>query len=85
MGKEQSFPQDFDMRRAMTMAGTPAGQRLLAILRNQSGPELQRAMEQAVSGDHASAKQALAALIDTPEVRSLLKQLEGENHVGNGR
>lgn len=77
MGKQQGSPGDFDMRRAMELAGSPAGRQLLAILQAQAGPELQQAMDQAAAGDYGSAKASLAALMELPEVRRLLKQLEG--------
>ena len=77
MGKIQDSPGEFDMRRAMELAASPAGRQLLAILQAQSGPELRQAMEQAAAGDYTSAKASLSALMEMPEVRRLLKQLEG--------
>ena len=84
MGKGQTFPGDFDMRKAMELAGSPAGPQLLALLQNQSGPELQQAMDRAAAGDYDSARAALSTMMERPEVRKLLKQLEG-NDGGIGR
>lgn len=77
MGKLQDSPGDFDMRRAMELAGTPAGQQLLSLLRSQSGPELQQAMNQAAAGDYKAARASLSRLMEKPEMRKLMKQLEG--------
>ena len=75
MQNKPDIPQDLDMRRAMELAGTPAGQQLLALLQKQGGPELRQAMDQAASGNYTAAKQALSALMASPEVRKLLEQL----------
>lgn len=77
MRKQQDSPGDFDMRKAMEFAGTPAGQRLLALLQAQNGAELQKAMALATAGDYQSAKQLLGTLLNDPEVQGLLKGSEG--------
>ena len=77
MGKQQEPSGNFDMRKAMELAGTPAGRQLLKLLQSQNNRELQNAMSRAAAGDYQSAKQTLSALMENPEVRDLLKQLEG--------
>lgn len=77
MGKQQAPSENFDMRKAMELAGTPAGRQLLKLLQTQSSPELQAAISKAAAGDYQSAKQSLSALMENPEIRDLLKQLEG--------
>lgn len=77
MGKIQDFSGDFDMRKAIELAGSPAGRQLLSILQAQAGPELQQVMDKAAAGDYGAAKASLSSLMELPEVRRLLKQLEG--------
>ncbi len=64
-----------DIQKAMALAATPAGQKLLQQLQSQRGAEVQTAMEQAASGDLEAAKKALAGLMASPEIRALLEQL----------
>lgn len=75
MGK-QSPPDEFDMRKAMDLAASPAGRQLLALLQTQSGPQLRQAMAKAAAGDYEAAKSSLSSLLEQPEVKKLLKQLE---------
>ena len=77
MGNKQDTPGDFNMRRAVELAASPAGRQLLALLQAQAGPELRQAMDRAAAGDYGAAKAALSTLMEQPEVRRLLKQLEG--------
>lgn len=77
MRKQQDSPGEFDIRRAMELAATPAGQQLLALLQAQNSADLQKAMTLAAAGDYKSAQQSLSMLLDQPEVRSLLEHLEG--------
>ena len=77
MEKRQDPSQNFDMRKAMELAGSPAGRQLFELLQAQNSPQLQKAMSMAAAGDHLSAKQALSKLLEDPKVRDLLKQLEG--------
>lgn len=65
-----------DMAALLKLARSPAGQQLLSLLQRSGGEPLQNALNMASSGDYAQAKQTLSALLDTPEARSLLKQLE---------
>ena len=66
---------DFSIQDAMKLAQTPAGQQLINMLRQQDSPELRTAIDRAASGDYASAKNALSALLDNPEIKNLLGQL----------
>ena len=77
MEKRQDPSWDLDMRRAMELARSPAGRKLFELLQAQNGPQLQKAMSMAAAGDHLSAQQSLSKLLDDPEIRDLLKQLEG--------
>lgn len=73
---EQKF-DDFSIQEAMRMAKSPAGQRLMELLRGSDAPELRQAMDQASAGDYAQAKQTLSGLLASPEVQALLKQMRG--------
>ena len=77
MEKRQDPSRNFDMRKAMELAGSPAGRQLLELLQAQNGPQLQKAMSMAAEGDHLSAKQSLSKLLEDPQIQDLLKQLEG--------
>lgn len=68
---------DFNLQKAMAMAGTPAGRQLLALLQKNGGQELQQAMNRAAAGDYEAAKQALSGLLASPEAQALLKKLGG--------
>lgn len=74
----------FSMQEAMRMAESPAGQQLLAILKQSGGADLQKAMSSAASGNFDQAKSALSSLLADPQVAELLKQLGGSNG-HNGR
>lgn len=64
---------------AMRFAQSPAGQQLMHLLQQNGGKEVQKAMDQAASGDFTQAKQILSALMQDPEARKLLQQLGGGN------
>lgn len=77
MGKQQDPSGNPDMRKVMEFAGKPAGRQLLKLLQSQNNPELQNAMSRAAAGDYESAKRSLSVLLEDPQIRDLLKQLEG--------
>ena len=66
----------FSMQDAMRLANTDAGQQLLAILKQSDGQQLEKVRDSAATGDYTGAMQALSALLQREDVRSLLKQLE---------
>ena len=68
---------NFSMQDAMRLAATPAGQQLIALLRQQGGRELQHALNSAAVGDYAKAKPALETLMADPQAQKLLNQLRG--------
>lgn len=69
--------RDLSMTELMQMAQSPAGQQLLHILQQNGGKELQQAMAKAALGDFAQAKKALSSLLNDPQARKLLEELEG--------
>lgn len=67
------------IQEAMRLAKSPAGQQLLQLLQKNGADELRQALSSYTSGDYAQAKQAISALLDTPDARKLLSQLGGSN------
>ena len=61
----------------MALAGSPAGQQLISLLRQAGGADLQNAMGRAAAGDMAGAKAMLAPLLADPRIQALLEQLGG--------
>ena len=66
-----------DMSEWIRLAQTPAGQRLIALLQKQGGPQLQQAIASAAGGDYNRAKHILSELLSAPEAQALLGELEG--------
>lgn len=66
----------YDMSELMQLAGSPAGQQLIAFLQRNGGAELQEAVKKASAGDLGQAKKALSSLLAAPEAQELLKKLE---------
>ena len=69
----QSMP---DIAALMKLANSPAGQKLLAILSTKNPEDLKKAAAAASSGNMDTAKESLSGLLESPEIQSLLKQLE---------
>lgn len=65
------------LQAAMQMASTPAGQQLLALLRQSAPDVMQKASTQASEGDYSQLAKTLAPLMASEEVQKLLKQLGG--------
>ena len=74
----QKNSQNFSMQDAMRLANSEAGQRLLAILKQSGGDQLQQAAQLASTGDYAQAQQLLKGFLQNPEVQQLLSQLGGK-------
>ena len=72
----QKNSQNFSMQDALRLAKSDAGQRLLAILKQSDGQQLEKARESAATGDYSSAMQALSTLLEREDVRRILTQLE---------
>ena len=75
MENNSNLPNQIPMQEVLRMAASPAGQQLIALLRQQGGSEVQNAMSGAASGDYAQAKRAIEALMDDPQAKKLLKEL----------
>lgn len=73
----QKKSQDFSMEEIKQMAQSPAGQQLLALLRQNDPARLQQAVTQATGGNYAKAGETLRSLLSSPEAQKLLKDLGG--------
>ena len=71
----QKSSEDFSMQEALRLAQSPAGQQLLAMLRQQDAGQLRQAMEQASAGDLQNARKTVEAMMATPEMQKILGQL----------
>ena len=67
-----------DMAELLKIAQSPAGKKLLTMLRQSNGAELSSITSAAASGNLESAKQQLSGMLNTKEVQELLKQLENQ-------
>ena len=65
------------IREAMRLAQTESGQKLIAMLRQQNGNELDQAMASAAAGNITQAKKALSSLLQSEEAQKLLKEMQG--------
>lgn len=76
----QKNSSDFSMQEALRLANSPAGQRLLAMLRQYDPGTLEKAAAQASQGNTDDAKETLQKLMSSPQVQTLLQQLRREQH-----
>ncbi len=67
-----------DMSQIMRMAQSPAGKKLIALLKQNDSDEMQQAMKQASDGDYSQAKKAIEKFLSTPEASALIEQLRGK-------
>ena len=70
--------QDFSMEEVMRLAKSPAGQQLIAMLKQADSTKLQQAVTQAKTGNYTQASQTLSAMLSSPEAQKLLKELGGK-------
>lgn len=70
-----NLPDNFSMQEVLRMAASPAGQQLIALLRQQDGNAFQSAMSSAAAGDYTQAKHAIEKFMADPQAQKLLKQL----------
>lgn len=70
----ENFSDERNMKLAMEFAASEAGKQLLTMLQQNGGEAFQQAMDKAAAGDYTAAKQALSAMMASPEVQKLMKQ-----------
>ena len=71
---------NFSMQEALRLANSDAGQQLLALLKQENGSALQRAMDQAGAGDYEQVQKTLGSLLESPQAQALLRQMGGNDH-----
>lgn len=74
----QKNSPDFSMQEALRLANSPAGQQLLALLRDTDADALSTAANQAGAGNMEDAMQTLFSLLSSPEAKALMQQLGGK-------
>lgn len=74
----QKNSPDFSMQEALRLYQSPAGQQLLALLRDSDANTLNTAANQASSGNLEQAMQTLSSLLASPEAKDLMRQLGGK-------
>lgn len=65
------------MEDALQLANSPAGQQLLALLRQSDSGQLQQVMDQVSSGHYTQASQSLKRMLSSPEAKKLLEEMGG--------
>ena len=65
----------FSTDQAMALAQSEAGKKLFALLQETNGDQLQKAMEQAATGNYQQVKETMSSLITSPEAKALLKKM----------
>ena len=63
------------MQEAMKIAATPEGKKLINLLQQQNGNDLQKAMNLAAEGDISQARKVIQSLMENPDAKKLLDQL----------
>ena len=71
--------QDFSIKEAQRLAGTPEGKRLMALLQQNDNGQLQKAMAQANAGNYKEAGNLLQSLLSSPDAQKLIQQLGGKH------
>lgn len=74
----QKKSDDFSMQEALRLAKSPAGQQLLAMLKQGNSAQLQQVINKASAGDLAGATQTLNAMLSSQEAQALLRQMEDQ-------
>ena len=65
-----------DMNQLMKLAASPAGQKLLSMLQNDTTIDLKKLAQSASSGNLSAAKDQLSGFFASEEANALLKELE---------
>ncbi len=71
----QKNSEDFSMQEALRLAKSPAGQQLLAMLRQKDNGQLQQVMDLATAGNYTQASQIINTLLSSDEAQQLLNEL----------
>ena len=71
----QKNSENFSIQDAMRLAGTPAGQELIAMLQKGDTGQFQQAAELASAGNYTHAQHLLSQLLKDPKIRELMSRL----------
>lgn len=74
MEQKQPF-QGFSAEKAMALAQSEAGKKLLSMLQETNGDQLRKAMEQAAAGDYEQVKKTVSSLMRSQEAQALLEEM----------
>lgn len=66
-----------DRKELLRLAQSPAGQQLIALLRQRGGDRLSAALARASAGDYRQAQALLSDLLAQEDAQALIKALEG--------
>ena len=75
MDLTSNLPGQFSMQEILRIAASPAGQKLISLMKQQGGSDFQKAMDCAASGDYSQAKRVIESLMTDPKAQQLLKEL----------
>ena len=75
MDHSNKLPNQFPMQEILRLAASPAGQQLIALMKQQGGSEFQKAMDCAAKGDYSQAKRAIEDIMSDPKAQQLLKEI----------
>lgn len=73
----QQKPDNFSMEDAMRFVSSPAGRQLMAMLQKSNGDAVKKAMDQAAKGNMEEAKDAIAGMTLTEDMKDLLRSQGG--------
>lgn len=71
---------NFSVEEAMALANSEAGQRIIALLKAQNNPNLQKAAQEAAAGNYHNAKQSLSDALTSQQIQAILEQLRGQSN-----
>ena len=73
----QKNSQYFSIQEVKKLANSPAGQQLLAMLRDSDGVQMEQAAKLAAAGEYAKAAKILESTLSSEQAQRLMKQLGG--------
>lgn len=67
------------LQQALHMASTPAGKKLLALIKEQNQEKVSQARQQAAQGNYEQAKQTLSDVLNRPDIQQLIQQMRDQD------
>lgn len=78
MQNNRNFTGNPSVAQAMKLAESKEGRQLYELLKSTNGDDLKKAMENAAAGNLEQVKNALSAMLSSPEAQDLLKKMGGK-------